>query len=247
MTQGHFLTLTTAQVHALGAQLAGGHWGSPGGPPRSPSGSGCPTGGGSARRTPATRSWPRRSRRSASSAWRRCSTGRWPAWACSSAPGAGSGRFGGAAGGGPVLLVGRGAAVRLARLHADVHRRLADRGGHRRAAVGGARHGRSPRRRTWAGLAGFAALEAATFARYTDIVVLGCAVVAVLVAWRLRAARLPRPRWAGGWASVAVFAAGVAVFDDLVYGGPLTSGYRPGRSRSASARSRRTCGTCPRT
>ncbi len=38
------------------------------------------------------------------------------------------------------------------------------------------------RRRTWAGLAGFAALEAAVFVRYTDIVVLGCAVVAVVAA-----------------------------------------------------------------
>jgi hypothetical protein len=47
--------------------------------------------------------------------------------------------------------------------------------------------GTSTRRRTWAGLAGFVALEAATFSRYTNIVVPGCAVVAVLVAWRLRA------------------------------------------------------------
>src|ERR1035438_5561555 len=30
MTQGHFLTLTTAQAHALGTQLAVGHWGRPG-------------------------------------------------------------------------------------------------------------------------------------------------------------------------------------------------------------------------
>jgi hypothetical protein len=30
MTQGHFLTLTTAQVHALGAQLTGGHRSQPG-------------------------------------------------------------------------------------------------------------------------------------------------------------------------------------------------------------------------
>src|SRR5207244_1173556 len=29
-------------------------------------------------------------------------------------------------------------------------------------------------------------------------------------------------------ASVAVFGAGVAIFDDLVYGGPLTTGYQPG-------------------
>ena len=50
----------------------------------------------------------------------------------------------------------------------------------------------SARRRTCAGLAGFVALEAATFTRYTDIVVVGCAVVAVTVARRLPAARLPR-------------------------------------------------------
>jgi hypothetical protein len=86
----------------------------------------------------------------------------------------------------------------------------------------------SSRRRTWAGLAGFLAIELATFARYTNIVILGCAVVSVLVAWRLRAARLPiRTLW--WWlASVAVFGAGVAIFDDVVYGGPLTTGYRPG-------------------
>ena len=45
----------------------------------------------------------------------------------------------------------------------------------------------SHRRRTWAGLAAFAAIEIATFVRYTNIVILGCAVVAVIVAWRLRA------------------------------------------------------------
>jgi hypothetical protein len=83
-------------------------------------------------------------------------------------------------------------------------------------------------RRTWAGLAGFVALEAATFVRYTDIVVLGCAVVAVAVAWRIRAARLPGATLAWWLGSVAVFGAGVAVFDGLVYGGPLKSGYRPG-------------------
>ena len=86
----------------------------------------------------------------------------------------------------------------------------------------------SGRRRTWAGLAGFVMLEAATFTRYTDIVVLGCAAVGVLAVWWRGAARLPFS--AVGWwlASVAVFGAGVAVFDGLVYGGPLTTGYRPG-------------------
>ncbi len=98
----------------------------------------------------------------------------------------------------------------------------------------------SSRRRTWVGLAGFLAMEAATFARYTDIVVLGCAVVAVLLAWRWRvpggrppgpaprAARLPGSALAWWLGSVAVFGIGVATFDDLVYGGPLRSGYAPG-------------------
>jgi hypothetical protein len=83
----------------------------------------------------------------------------------------------------------------------------------------------SPRRRTWTGLAGFVAIEAAAFCRYTNIVVLGCAVLAVLAAWRLPETRLPAA--ALGWwlGSVAVFAAGVAEFDDLAYGGPLRSGY----------------------
>jgi hypothetical protein len=84
----------------------------------------------------------------------------------------------------------------------------------------------SPRRRTWAGIAGFAAIEIATFVRYTDIVILGCAVVTVIVAWRLRAAKLPLRTLCWWLATVAAFGAGVAIFDDLVYGGPLTTGYR---------------------
>src|SRR5450755_412668 len=84
------------------------------------------------------------------------------------------------------------------------------------------------RRRTWMGLAGFVALEAATFSRYTNIVVLGCAVIAVLVAWWRRAARLPGNAAAWWLASVCVFGTGVAIFDALIYGGPLGSGYRPG-------------------
>ncbi len=86
----------------------------------------------------------------------------------------------------------------------------------------------STRRRTWVGLAGFVALEAATFSRYTNIVVLGCAVIAVLVAWRLRATRLPGSAVAWWLASVCVFGTGVAIFNALIYGGPLGSGYRPG-------------------
>src|SRR5439155_12175392 len=68
----------------------------------------------------------------------------------------------------------------------------------------------STRRRTWAGLAGFAAIEIATFVRYTDIVILGCAVVAVILAWRLQAARLPLRTLCWCLASVLVFGAGVA-------------------------------------
>src|SRR6476660_2815274 len=86
----------------------------------------------------------------------------------------------------------------------------------------------SSRRRTWAGLAGFVAIELATFVRYTNIVILGCAVVAVVVAWLLRASRLPLRTLCWWLASVAAFGAGVATFDDLVYGGPLTTGYQPG-------------------
>jgi hypothetical protein len=89
----------------------------------------------------------------------------------------------------------------------------------------------SPRRRAWAGIGGFAAIEIATFVRYSNIVILGCAVVAVIVAWRRPAARL-RLGTLGWWlASVAVFGTGVAIFDELVYGGPLTSGYPAGEIR----------------
>jgi hypothetical protein len=85
----------------------------------------------------------------------------------------------------------------------------------------------SPRRRNWAGIAGFAAIEGAAFVRYTDIVILGCFVVTVIVAWRLRAAKLPAAATLCRWlATAAVFGVGVAIFDDLVYGGPLTTGYR---------------------
>jgi hypothetical protein len=86
----------------------------------------------------------------------------------------------------------------------------------------------SSRLRTWAGLAGFAALELATFVRYTNVAILGCAVVAVIAAWRLRTARLPLTTLCSWFASVVVFGAGVALFDDLVYGAPLRTGYPPG-------------------
>jgi hypothetical protein len=86
----------------------------------------------------------------------------------------------------------------------------------------------SSRRRLWVGLAGFLALEIATFVRYTNIVILSCAVVAVVVAWWVRAAGLPLRTLCWWLASVAAFGAGVSIFDDRVYGGPLTTGYQPG-------------------
>jgi hypothetical protein len=85
-----------------------------------------------------------------------------------------------------------------------------------------------PRRRTWTGLAGFTGLEIATFVRYTDIVILGCAAATALIVWRLRGARLPLRTLCWWLTSVAGFCAGVAVFDDVAYGGPLKSGYQPG-------------------
>ena len=81
-------------------------------------------------------------------------------------------------------------------------------------------------RRTWTGLLGFAALDVAVFARYTNLVVLGCAVLAVLAAWRRR--RVPGVALAWWLGSAAACVAGIALFNTLVYGGPLTSGYRPG-------------------
>jgi hypothetical protein len=52
--------------------------------------------------------------------------------------------------------------------------------------------------------------------------------VAGIVAWRLRSTRLPLRALCWWLASVAAFGTGVAIFNDQVYGGPLTSGYPPG-------------------
>jgi hypothetical protein len=86
----------------------------------------------------------------------------------------------------------------------------------------------SARRRTAAGLAAFLALEAAVSVRYTNIIELACAVLVTLVLWLLDRPRLPTRMLVGWLSSVAVFAVGLTVFNDLVYGGPLRSGYRPG-------------------
>jgi hypothetical protein len=85
-----------------------------------------------------------------------------------------------------------------------------------------------PGLRTVAGVGAFVAFELATFVRYTDVVVLGCAAATVIVAARRQTVTLP-PRALAWWlASLVVFAVGVLMFDDLVYGGPLATGYAPG-------------------
>lgn len=84
------------------------------------------------------------------------------------------------------------------------------------------------RRRTLLGLLGFLAIESAVFARYTNIVVLACAALAVAALQRLRPGSLPRAALRCWLSSAALFAAGAAAFDAVVYGAPLDTGYRPG-------------------
>ena len=51
--------------------------------------------------------------------------------------------------------------------------------------------------------------------------ILGCAVVAVIAAWRLHRASMPLRRLCWWLGLVVVFGLGVASFDDRVNGGPL--------------------------
>jgi len=82
------------------------------------------------------------------------------------------------------------------------------------------------RRRTVVGLLGFLALEAATSMRYTDVVVLLVAVVAVLLA--RRSARLSVRMLAPWFASLALLAALLATFSAVFYGGVTKTGYGAG-------------------
>ena len=82
------------------------------------------------------------------------------------------------------------------------------------------------RRRTVAGLGAFLALEAATSIRYTDVTELVVALLAVLVFARRAGVDRPMVAWWAG--SVALFAGGVLLFDALVYGAPLRTGYGAG-------------------
>ena len=84
------------------------------------------------------------------------------------------------------------------------------------------------RRRTVAGLFGFLALEAGMLVRYTDAIALAVAVVAVLALWRFRPDALPRfspVLWLG---SAAIAGTTVLVWNEVAYGGFLSTGYASG-------------------
>ena len=223
ITEGHFLTLSTAQAETLARKL--------GDNPAAPPNQWVELANGRwiSEKDPAIRSSRRRSRSSASSAGRRCSTGHWPASGLFIGARRWLGRFGGLAAVG--LYCSSGAALAFAwrdymPTFTDASLVAAGSGLLLWAVL--ATEARAPGDAPGSASPDSLALELATFVRYTNIVILGCAVVAVVVAWRLRAARLPLRTLCWWLASVAVFGAGVAVFDDLVYGGPLTTGYQPG-------------------
>ena len=83
-----------------------------------------------------------------------------------------------------------------------------------------------PTRRLVLGLLAFLALDGATFIRYTDVVLLGAALVSVLVLSRRCAlSRAMIVSWLG---VVALFAIGDAALNHYLYGGYLSSGYGAG-------------------
>jgi hypothetical protein len=82
------------------------------------------------------------------------------------------------------------------------------------------------RRRTLVGLLAFLSLEAAVSMRYTSVVVLIVALVAVTAA--LRAAGLPLRSLAWWLGSVGLLAVSVVAFDLHYYGGALKTGYASG-------------------
>ena len=85
---------------------------------------------------------------------------------------------------------------------------------------------RTVRRRSVSGLLGFVALDAAVLVRYTNVVILTVAVLAVLLVFRRAALPLRAVRWWLG--SVAAMITGAFVFDQLAYGSPLKTGYSSG-------------------
>lgn len=85
---------------------------------------------------------------------------------------------------------------------------------------------RTVRLRAVVGLLGFVALEAAVLVRYTNVVLLGVAVLAALLVFRR--ATLPL-RVVGWWlGSVVALVTGVLVFDQVFYGSALKTGYSSG-------------------
>ena len=84
----------------------------------------------------------------------------------------------------------------------------------------------SARRRSVVGLLGFVSLEAAVFMRYTDVVMLVVAAIAVGLLFRKAGIGVRSLAWWFG--SVLVFAAGVMTFDQSFYGGAFKTGYGAG-------------------
>jgi len=82
------------------------------------------------------------------------------------------------------------------------------------------------RRRLLVGLLGFLAIDGAVFIRYTNVVELIVAAAAVVVA--RRAARLSWRTVAIWLGSIGLFAAGVLLFNQLVYGAATATGYSAG-------------------
>jgi hypothetical protein len=85
---------------------------------------------------------------------------------------------------------------------------------------------RTLRRRIVIGLIGFGALEAAVLVRYTNVVILAVAVLAVILLFRRAALPLRAVSWWLG--SVAVLIAGILGYDYLAYGNMLKTGYSSG-------------------
>ena len=224
MTEGHFLTLSTAQAETLARKLGD----NPAAPPNQWVAAGR-TDGTSARRTPATRSSRRRSRSSASSAGHRSSSGRSPASGCSSAPGAGSA----ASAASPRSACTAHPEPRWRSPGATTCRRSPTPRWSRPAPDSCCGRCWRPRRAP-DGAPGSASPDSwrsssRPSSATPNIVILGCAVVAVIVAWRLRAATLALRTLCWWLPSVAVFCAGAGHSSTtVVYGGPLTTGYQPG-------------------
>jgi hypothetical protein len=84
----------------------------------------------------------------------------------------------------------------------------------------------SARRRLVVGLLGLLAVDGAVFMRYTNVVELAVAVVAIVSLHRV--ASVPRRTLLVWLASVALFSAGLLVFNRLVYGSALSTGYSSG-------------------